>query len=150
MTEILFYHLQGQPLERVLPALLAKTLARGWRAVVEATSAERVAALDEHLWTYADDSFLPHGLATEADAAEEPIVLAIDAVNPNGAQVRFLVDGAVVPDDPSGYARIVLIFDGADDAALARARAEWKKAKAHGHDATYWRQNEAGTWEKQA
>lgn len=150
MTEILFYHLQGQPLERVLPALLAKTLARGWRAVVEATGAERVAALDEHLWTYAEDSFLPHGLATETDAAEEPIVLAVDGGNPNGAQVRFLVDGAAVPDDPSGYARIVLIFDGGDDAALARARADWKKAKAQGHDATYWRQNEAGTWEKQA
>ena len=35
MTEILFYHLQHQPLERVLPTLLEKTLERGWRAVVQ-------------------------------------------------------------------------------------------------------------------
>ena len=31
MTEVLFYHLEQQPLERVLPSLVERTLARGWR-----------------------------------------------------------------------------------------------------------------------
>ena len=35
MTEVLFYHLQSQPLERVLPELLEKCLERKWRAVVQ-------------------------------------------------------------------------------------------------------------------
>ncbi|MGA7117695.1 MAG: DNA polymerase III subunit chi, partial [Hyphomicrobium sp.] len=39
-SEVLFYHLERQPLERVLPGLLEKTLQRGWRAVVQAGSAE--------------------------------------------------------------------------------------------------------------
>ena len=37
MTEVLFYHLQRQPLEAVLPTLLEKSLERGWRALVRAT-----------------------------------------------------------------------------------------------------------------
>ena len=45
MTEVLFYHLQRQPLEAVLPTLLVKSLERGWRAVVQATTDERLAAL---------------------------------------------------------------------------------------------------------
>ena len=49
MTEILFYHLQRHPLERVLPALVEKSLARGWRVVVQAASEERVEALDGRL-----------------------------------------------------------------------------------------------------
>ena len=61
MTEILFYHLHRQPLERVLPTLLERSLERGWRVVVQASSEERVEALDAHLWTFRDDSFLPHG-----------------------------------------------------------------------------------------
>jgi len=61
MTEILFYHLQRHPLERVLPALVEKSLERGWRVVVQAASEERVEALDAHLWIFRDDSFLPHG-----------------------------------------------------------------------------------------
>src|SRR5215470_777200 len=61
MTEIVFYQLQRQPLERVLPTLIEKSLERGWRVVVQAASEERVEALDAHLWTFRDDSFLPHG-----------------------------------------------------------------------------------------
>ena len=61
MTEILFYHLQRQPLEKVLPSLLEKSLERGWQAAIQAVSEERLQALDDGLWTYADESFLPHG-----------------------------------------------------------------------------------------
>ena len=68
MTEILFYHLRGQTPEQVLPALLAKSLERGWRVVVQASSDERVEALDAHLWTWRDDAFLPHGTWREAEA----------------------------------------------------------------------------------
>src|SRR5690606_32265473 len=46
MTEILFYHLEAQPLERVLPLLIEKSLERGWRVVVETGSEERAEAID--------------------------------------------------------------------------------------------------------
>ncbi|KFL26848.1 DNA polymerase III subunit chi, partial [Devosia sp. 17-2-E-8] len=31
MPDVLFYHLENQPLEKVLPLLLEKTVERGWR-----------------------------------------------------------------------------------------------------------------------
>ena len=77
MTEILFYHLQRHPLERVLPALVEKSLERGWRVVVQAASEERIEALDAHLWIFRDDSFLPHGTWREAEAAEQPVLLTV-------------------------------------------------------------------------
>lgn len=147
MAEVLFYHLQHQPLERVLPMLLVKTLERGWRAVVETSGPERLAVLDDVLWTYSDESFLPHAAEGEADAAD-PIVLTQGAANPNGAQVRFLVDGAGMPADAAAYERIVYLFDGHDDEALERARGTWREVKAAGHAATYWQQDEAGRWQK--
>jgi DNA polymerase-3 subunit chi len=150
MTEVLFYHLQRQPLERVLPPLLEKSLERGWKVVVQATSDERIEALDAHLWTYRDDSFLPHGNAREGDAALQPILLTAAPDNPNGAQVRFLVEGAGMPDDASAYERLVLIFDGEDDAALAAARGHWADAKAKGFGVTYWQADDTGRWVKKA
>src|SRR6266699_760078 len=89
MTEILFYHLQRQPIERVLPALLEKSIERSWRVVVQAGSEERIEALDAHLWTYREGSFLPHGTWREPEAAQQPILLTINDENPNGASVRF-------------------------------------------------------------
>src|SRR5215831_5323259 len=123
MTEIVFYQLQRQPLERVLPTLIEKSLERGWRVVVQAASEERVEALDAHLWTFRDDSFLPHGTWREAEAREQPILLTLDGDNPNGAAVRFLIDGAPMPADADAYQRIVLIVDGEDPDAVAAARA---------------------------
>jgi len=107
MTEVLFYHLQGQTLEGVLPNLLERSLERGWRVVVQAASEERVEALDAHLWTFRDDSFLPHGTAREADPAAQPVLLTVNADNPNAANVRFLVEGAEMPADAASYQRLV-------------------------------------------
>jgi DNA polymerase III subunit chi len=148
MTEVLFYHLQNMSLESVLPPLLEKSLERGWRAVVQSTSPERADALDAHLWTYRDDSFLPHATWRVADAAEQPIVLAIEEDNPNGAQVRFLVDNAALPADCGNYQRMVLVFNGDDDEALAAARAAWADCKARGFEVTYWQADERGRWQR--
>jgi DNA polymerase-3 subunit chi len=150
MAEIWFYHLQSRPLEQVLPTLLERSLARGWKVVVQCSSRERLASLDDRLWTYADDSFLPHGVAGELDAAGNPIVLTTDSDNPNAAQVRFCVDGVRIPDALDAYERVILMFDGDDPEALASAREDWKKLRARGLAATYWQQDDTGRWEKKA
>jgi DNA polymerase III subunit chi len=148
MTEILFYHLHRQPVEKVLPTLLEKSLERGWRVVVQAASEERVEALDAYLWTYRDDAFLPHGTSKEGEAAAQPVLLTTGEDNPNSANVRFLIDGAAVPAEAGSYQRIVLIFDGEDEAAVATARERWKEAKAAGHETTYWQPDEHGRWKQ--
>jgi DNA polymerase III subunit chi len=150
MAEVLFYHLQRQPLEAVLPALLEKSLERGWRVVVQGASEERLAALDDHLWTYREDSFLPHGTDREAQAGAQPVVLTLNASNPNGASIRFLVEGAQMPANAEGYERMVVLFDGNDPDALAVAREQWRAVKTAGHDATYWQQDQRGRWERKS
>ena len=148
-TEVFFYHLERAPLERVLPQLLEKTLERGWRAVVQASTSERLEALDTLLWTYRDESFLPHGTARDGDAAEQPVFLTTADDNPNDANIRFLVDGADA-GDLEAYGRAIYLFDGRDEEAVQRARAQWAAAKDAGHDVTYWQQSESGAWEKKA
>jgi DNA polymerase III subunit chi len=149
MTEVLFYHLEHQPLERVLPSLVERTLERGWRAVVQAGSEERVEALDTLLWTYREESFLPHGTRRDGNSAAQPVYLTSNEENPNGAGVRFLVDGAEAVE-LSGYDRVVYLFDGRDETAVAKAREQWKAAKGAGCAVTYWQQSSEGRWEKKA
>jgi DNA polymerase-3 subunit chi len=150
MAEIWFYHLQGQSLDGVLPNLLERSLERGWRVVVQAASEERVEALDAHLWTYRNESFLPHGTWREADAAMQPVVLTVHEHNPNAANVRFLIEGAEMPADASVYQRVVLIFDGEDDEAVAAARQRWTAARQAGHEVTYLQQDGLGRWVRNA
>jgi DNA polymerase-3 subunit chi len=147
MSEVWFYHLERTSLEQALPELLEKVLARGWKGQVRLRDAARVEALDQHLWTWRDDSFLPHGPAGEPHAARQPILLTTDADNVNGAEALLLVDGAE-PGDLAGYERVMVLFDGNDEAALATARAQWSALKARGENLSYWRQEGRG-WKKQ-
>jgi len=148
-TEVFFYHLERHSLERVLPSLLERTLERGWKAIVQVGSAERLGALDTYLWTYREDSFLPHGTAKDGPASLQRVLLTTGEDNPNGAAIRFLVDGATIGRF-GGYVRVVVIFDGADGSAVEAARSQWKAARTEGCAVTYWQQTDAGRWEKRA
>ncbi|WP_117194164.1 DNA polymerase III subunit chi [Rhizobium terrae] len=149
MTEILFYHLTESKLEEALPALLEKSVERGWKVVVQTNEDARRDFLDAHLWTFREDSFLPHGTDAAPMADAQPVLLTAAAENQNGATVRFVVDGAE-PPAAADYERIVFMFDGYDTSQLENARAQWKRLKGEGHALTYWQQSEEGRWVKKA
>ena len=145
--EVWFYHLERSRLEQVLPDLLEKTLARGWRALVRSPDSDRLGQLDEWLWSYRDDGFLPHAVEGEAFPERQPILLTRGADNLNAARVMFLIDGAE-PGDLAAFERCVIIFDGEDESAVTSARAKWTQFRAEGRVVSYWRQGAKSGWEK--
>ncbi|HXY57512.1 MAG TPA: DNA polymerase III subunit chi [Methylocystis sp.] len=155
MTEVCFYHLTRRRLDRALPVLLEKSLARGWRVVVQAESEARVKALDQELWTYEAEKFLPHGCKSDGAAQTQPIYLTAENDNPNGADVRFFVGGVIAAPalkDPAAApkTRAVLMFDGNDEAELSAARAQWKELRGEGFELVYYQENENGGWVEKA
>ena len=149
MADVLFYHLTESTLEDALPGLLERSLQRGWTAVVQSGTEERRDALDAHLWTFRDDSFLGHGTDRDPHAGDQPVLLTTGDQNPNGARIRFLVDGAS-PPDLSTYERAVFLFDGHDSSQVEAAREHWKVMKGAGHAVTYWQQTPDRRWERKA
>jgi DNA polymerase-3 subunit chi len=146
--EIWFYHLERTPLPETLAALLEKCLQRGLRAAVRTPNEARLAALDAALWTYREDSFLPHG--RDGPHAERQPVLLTSAMAPaNKPQILFLLDDAE-PGPLEGVTRACVMFDGREEASLKAARARWKAMKAKGANIAYWAQDAAGKWEKKA
>ena len=150
MTEVLFYHLTHSRLEEALPQLLLKTLERGWRAVVQGRTQERMEALDEHLWTFREESFLPHALAGGQRDARQPVLLTTADERPNDARIRFFVEGAMPEGALDDYERCVVMFDGEDEEQLAAARAAWKGLRGGDHAVTYWQQSPQRGWKQMA
>ena len=146
--EILFYHLEQQPLEKVIPVLLEKSLERGWKAVVEVGSQERAQSLDSALWSWRDDSFLPHAVDGGEQDALQPVLLTTSTDNANAADIRFFVDRAV-PRVEGDYQRLVFMFNGHDPDAVEEARACWK-ALSPDNEVTYWQQDSSRRWSKKA
>lgn len=148
MAEIRFYHLTALPLERALPPMLERTLERDQRAVIRGVDPERLAALDRLLWTYSDESFLPHGMDGDPDPARQPIWLTISTEVANRASTLFLVDGALAePDEMAAMQVTAILFDGHDPQAVEAARGQWRLVTGAGLAAVYWAQ-ENGRWIK--
>ncbi|MGJ3262640.1 MAG: DNA polymerase III subunit chi [Salinarimonas sp.] len=150
MSDVWFYHLQRASLAETLPRLVVKARGAGWRVAIRTTGEERRDALDDLLWTFEDESFLPHVPETDPQAGEETVVIQAGEADLNAPDAILLVDGAPLPADLGRYQRVILIFDGGDDEAVAEARVRWKTVTAAGHGASYWAQDEDGRWVKKA
>ena len=134
-----FYHLARSPLERVLPSICEKLLAGGERLLVVGNE-DQIRRLDEQLWTYAADSFLPHG---REPADSQPVLLSTEPAAANGAANIALVDGRW-RDEALGFDRAFYFFD---NDGLDGARAAWRGLKDRpGVEPRYWKQDEPGKW----
>jgi DNA polymerase-3 subunit chi len=149
LPEFRFHHLERRRLDSALPALLEAALAEGARVVVQAADAATRDALNERLWTYREDSFLPHGGPGDGDPATQPVFLTETDETPNGAGLRVLLNPAdALRFAAAAIARVVVLFDARDEATLAAARAAWKALRDAGAAPSYWREGEEGEWVK--
>ena len=149
MGEVRFYHLTERPLEQVLPVMLARSLERGWRVLVRGTDPARIETLSARLWSHGDASFLPHGTQADGQPERQPVWLCCDTENPNDANTLFLIDNAEAElEELAAMAMVAVLFDGLDEAAVARAREQWRLVSEAGLTAVYWAQDEGGAWVK--
>jgi DNA polymerase-3 subunit chi len=146
--EYWFYHLEASTIEGVLPGLLEKTRQKGWRALVKLPEAQ-LKEMDDYLWTYKDDSFLPHGRDDEPMADQQPITLSSTAQIAAGHDAVFLLGGTEI-SDMTGVERAMVMINGRSQEDVQRERARWKALKNTGATLSYYQQNERGGWEKKA
>lgn len=148
MSRVDFYHLQNQRLEEALPRLLEKAYETGKKAILKIGNEERVDFLNSLLWSYNEESFLPHGSSKDGSAELQPIWLTAKDDNPNGAVFLFLVDGAEVEvERMQEFERVFYVFDGGVENQIISARELWKKVKLSAMEAIYWQQ-ENNTWKQ--
>ena len=149
MPEFRFHHLERRKIEQALPELLEATLDADKRVVVQCASTEEVDSLNERLWTYSDESFLPHGSKSDGDPETQPVFLTDGDDNPNGAVVRVLLSGVDASAFlTAAYESVLILFDGRDPDAVAKSREQWVKIRAAGAAQSYWREGDDGGWTK--
>ncbi len=147
MGNALFYHLTQSPAEQLLPVLITRSLAAGWRVELRGVDPSRMDWLDKQLWQ--GDGFLPHGLAGGPHDARQPVLLTVAGQpTPNDPSCLMALDGAdVAPAECATLDRACIIFDGGNAPATARARDQWRALTGAGVAAEYWSE-ESGRWQR--
>ncbi len=146
--EINFYHLTRSSVEKTLPRLLEKILDAKQRAVVLTNSPAHTNALNETLWTYSTNAFLPHGSATEGHAHEHPIWLTHKIENPNNSNVIVQLEHTTI-ENFAAFTKCLYLFDAHQPDVLDKARQNWQTYKAQGHTLRYFQQEADGSWIEQ-
>ena len=67
---------------------------------------------------------------------------ALFAINAERAQLQPVIQQG------GDYDRMIMMFDGNNEAELQSAREQWKSLKARGSELSYWRRNENGGWRR--
>ena len=142
-----FYHLTRSGLDDLVATLLNRAYGQGWRVMVRCLDKGLLEHLDAKLWLGPEDGFLPHGMQGGSHDAQQPVLLGSGAIA-NEAKGLLLLGGAAAgPAEVVGLERVWLVFDGADEAAVAAARRQWTLLTGWGLAAQYWA-DETGAWVK--
>ena len=149
MTRVDFYHLQTAPLEQILPKLCEKAYNTGKHIKILLETEDRIEFINSLLWTYDEESFLPHGSKKDGFADEQPIFISTSEDNENNADILILADGAILDIEKlKPYERVLNIFDGNNEHALNNARQYWKELKTLNCELHYWQQKDNGSFEQ--
>lgn len=144
-----FYHLQKSDFNETLTLLLPKILQSEDRAIIRLENNSNVKKINDYLWSYSEEAWLPHGSEDESNASMQPVFITSEDKNPNESKFLLLGDG-VEPDVEflKSFDRVLNIFDGKNEYALEKSRNFWKKLKSEGFDLGYWQQEDSGKWNK--
>ena len=131
--QIDFYVLQKQsPGGRFKLAcrIVEKAYRLGHRVYVRTGNSDDTNVLDDLLWTFSQNSFVPHQLSAESDSRESPVVIGEHPPTAGDTDVVISVaDGPV--SDFTSYLRIVEIV-GYEDDEKASGRNRFRYYREHG------------------
>ena len=150
----------------MVPALVTKSLDKGFHIVIQLADDEALAFMDQFLWNWRVDSFLPHSAQKDGFESQQPIWLTKndgarpdeanpkearpDEVSPNEANpndAKMMIACQTKPQSLDLFTRCAFLFDGRDEAERERALAYRQDLSTH-HNLTFWRQGQKG-WDKE-
>lgn len=136
MARIDFFQLRGSRWQGDACAQVAAAVAGGDRVYLWVGSEAEARQFDDLLWTYQEDSFVPHDRWDGQGDLDTPVAVGWHPGNPNRADCLVLARDAT-PDEVRGFTRVVDFVTTAVPTLLDAARARWLAFRAAGFEVEY-------------
>ncbi|MED5484971.1 MAG: DNA polymerase III subunit chi [Pseudomonadota bacterium] len=147
MTQIIFYSTAPLQVEKTLFALLEKSLEKGNKSLLLFKDKEKCLSINEQLWTYKQNSFLPHISEDDQiyDNIDVPVYLSTKNENPFKAELLFSIDG-FLPDNIDHFERVIIIIDVNDELLNEKYKNYYLDINKNFEDIVFYKSDDNGKW----
>ncbi len=147
MTQIIFYSTAPLQVEKTLFALLEKSLEKGNKSLLLFRDKEKCLSINEQLWTYKQNSFLPHISEDDQlyDDIDIPVYLSTKNENPFKAELLFSIDG-YLPDNIQHFERVIIIIDVNDEILNEKYKNYYLDINKNFEDIVFYKSDDNGKW----
>jgi len=147
VTQIIFYSTAPLQVEKTLFALLEKSLEKGNRSLLLFKDKEKCLSINEQLWTYKQNSFLPHISEDDQiyDNIDVPVYLSTKNENPFKAELLFSIDG-FLPDNIDHFERVIIIIDVNDELLNEKYKNYYLDINKNFEDIVFYKSDDNGKW----
>ena len=147
MTQIIFYNTAPLQVEKTLFSLLEKSLEKGNKSLLLFKDKEKCLSINEQLWTYKQNSFLPHISEDDQiyDNIDVPVYLSTRNENPFKAELLFSIDG-FLPDNIDHFERVIIIIDVNDKLLNEKYKNYYLDINKNFEDIVFYKSDDNGKW----
>tara|TARA_B100001939_G_scaffold157253_1_gene135868 strand:- start:218 stop:682 length:465 start_codon:yes stop_codon:yes gene_type:complete len=147
VTQIIFYSTSPLQVEKTLFALLEKSLEKGNKSLLLFKDKEKCLSINEQLWTYKQNSFLPHISEDDQiyDNIDVPVYLSTKNENPFKAELLFSIDG-FLPDNIDHFERVIIIIDVNDELLNEKYKNYYLDINKNFEDIVFYKSDDNGKW----
>lgn len=117
--------------------LIRKARTAGMKVVVYLQDSQQLSDFDQALWTFSEHDFIPHVIASDALAAQTPVILSCDA-SENLPHHQVLIN--LSTQTPDHFARFERMFEivSTDEYDLTAGRGRYKHYQTRGYALTHF------------
>ena len=146
LEKVYFYNSSHRNVVADISWLIEKLFKEKNRILVCCKDLETVEIIDDFLWAYKEDGFIPHSIETKDRSSIYPILITTNINEEHEHNVLLALSGVLIKEkDWRRFSKAYYFFDDQENKEKENAREMWKSFSALNIVCKYW-VNKANKW----
>ena len=139
LEKAFFYNATRREILNDIAILTEKLYKKNNHILLYCADQETVDTLDEYLWSYREDSFIPHSKKNNEKKLFYPILITNEILNEHEHNILLVLNGVLIKEtDWTKFNKVYYFFDEQNLEEKENARSMWKSFSSLEIDCRYW------------
>ena len=139
LEKVYFYNSSQRDILADIAVLAEKLFLKNEGILIFCTDQETVSVVDNFLWAYREDSFIPHSINNNEETSGHSILITTSIDERYEQDILLVLNGGLIREkDWQKFTKIYYFFDDQDNEEKEIARSMWKSFSSLNAECKYW------------